>query len=73
MTVKNEERPKEEVLLDLLRSYTNEHGYPPSTREMAQAMGFRSVESIHRLLIILRDAGRVSWEPRKARTLRVVE
>lgn len=59
--------------MDFLRSYTDQHGYPPSTREMTSALGFRSVESIHRLLRTLREDGRVTWEPRKARTLRIVE
>lgn len=67
------EQPKHELLLEFLRDYTNGHGYPPSTREMTEALGFRSVESIHRLLRTLREDGKVTWEPRKARTLRIVE
>lgn len=59
-------------LLDFLRDYTDQHCYAPSTREMAEALGFRSVESIHRILKRLKEDGRVDWEPRKARTLRVL-
>jgi repressor LexA len=67
------EKTNEELLLDFIRSHTDAKGYPPSTREMAAEMGFKSVESIHRLLQRLRDAGKVEWEARKARTLRVLE
>lgn len=69
----NEELSKQDLLLEFLRSYTERRGYPPSTREMTEALGFRSVESIHRLLRTLREDGKVTWEPRKARTLRIVE
>ena len=69
----SDERPNQDILVDFIRNYTGDHGYPPSTREMAAAMNFRSVESIHRLLRTLREDGRVTWEPRKARTLRIVE
>lgn len=67
------EETNHDRLVGFLKSYTAEKGYPPSTREMAEALGFRSVESIHRLLRTLREDGRVTWEPRKARTLKVVE
>lgn len=69
----SEEISNQDILVDFIRKYTTDNGYPPSTREMAAAMNFRSVESIHRLLRLLRDAGRVDWQPRKARTLRIVE
>lgn len=69
----NVEPTKQEQLLDYLRVYTDSRGYPPSTREMTAALGFRSVESIHRLLRVLKEDGKVTWEPRKARTLRIVE
>lgn len=64
---------RSEALLGFISKYTEIQGYPPSTRDMAEALGFRSVESIHRMLKELRDSGRVTWEPRKARTLRVVD
>lgn len=69
----SEQPSKRDQLLDYLRIYTDNHGYPPSTREMTTALGFRSVESIHRLLRSLKEDGKVTWEPRKARTLRIVE
>lgn len=69
----SDERTNHDILIDFIASYIQKHQYPPSTREMALHMDFRSVESIHRLLRTLRDEGRVTWEPRKARTLRILE
>lgn len=58
-------------VIPLIVSYTSEKGYPPSTRDLAEALGFKSVESVHRLLAQLRASGEVDWVPGKARTLRV--
>lgn len=59
-------------LLEFVQQFTKSSGFPPSTREIAEALGFKSVESIHRMLTHLRAIGRVTWEPNKARTLKVL-
>lgn len=59
-------------LLTFVRAYADEHGYPPSTREITTELGFKSVESVHRILVHLREQGLVTWVPNHARTLRVL-
>lgn len=47
-------------------------GTPPTLRELASELGLSSPTPLLRYLQRLREEGKVSWEPGKARTLRVV-
>ncbi len=47
----------QQALLDFLRSYIDEQGYPPSYREMAAALGFRSTNGVAYQLRCLEDKG----------------
>lgn len=49
-----------------------DQGWTPSVRELAVELGFKSPTPILRYLERLREEGKVSWVPGKARTLRVV-
>lgn len=60
-------------LLEFLAEYITKSGYSPSTREMQAAMGVKSTETIHRLLISLRQDGRITWIDRVPRTVRIVD
>lgn len=40
-----------------INDYINEHGYAPSIREIQSYMGFSSISSAHRNLVILLDKG----------------
>jgi len=66
------DRPREIELMLFVQTFADQNGYPPSTREIATELGFKSVESVHRILVSLRDRGQVSWVPNHARTLRVL-
>lgn len=73
--VSTEQEPdptKADELLTFITNYINSRGFAPSTREMAEGMGMKSVQGIHRYLTQLREDGKVDWEPTKARTLRVI-
>lgn len=60
-------------LLDFIREFIDEKGYPPSYREMCAAAGVKSTRSVSRYLEILRDEGHVDWTPGKRRTLRLLD
>ncbi|MBE9102776.1 hypothetical protein [Vacuolonema iberomarrocanum] len=47
-------------------------GIPPTLRELQGQLGLRSTAAIQSHLDSLRDAGRVTWQPGRARTLQVV-
>lgn len=46
--------------------------YPPTVRELARAAGYEAHSQLHAQLCEWREAGLVTWETGKIRTLRVV-
>jgi repressor LexA len=64
--------PRQRKLLRAIGSLTKRKGYPPTIRELSQAMGERGTNGIAQHLGLLRRKGWVSWEPWKARTLQVI-
>jgi SOS-response transcriptional repressor LexA len=48
-------------------------GVPPSYEELQAELGIGSKSKIHYLLHRMRDRGLVTFEPRRARTVRVLE
>jgi len=61
-----------EIILEFVRKYRDQQGYPPSLLEISQAVGtVKSNVVMH--LRTLRADGRVTWQEHKSRTLRVVK
>lgn len=54
-----------------IKEMDKEQSYPPTVRELARVLG-RTVSGVHKDLYTLRDLGRVEWDERKPRTLRIV-
>ena len=48
---------KQQQILDYISSYSLEHGYPPSVREIGAEMGLRSPSTVHAHLKKLQEAG----------------
>jgi repressor LexA len=59
------------LIVQSIRDFLEEHGYPPTVREIGRAVGI-GVQSTHRHLIVLARAGVITWEPGCARTIRLV-
>lgn len=64
--------PRQRELLDAIGRLTNEQGYPPTIRELVDAMGYSTPNAVAQHLRLLHRKGWVIWEPGKSRTLRVV-
>ncbi|MCY0879872.1 MAG: transcriptional repressor LexA [Firmicutes bacterium] len=60
-------------ILAYIQSYTDRHGYPPSVREIAAAVGLKSTASVARYLKALEQSGRLSHPPAKRRAWSVTE
>ena len=58
-------------LYHYIADYVAVHGYGPTLREMAAAMGLKSFNTAHHHLRRLREFGLVTWTPGAARTVRV--
>ena len=59
---------RQSQILDFIRQYIFNNGYPPSVREIGSAVGLSSSASVHNNLKKLAEAGFVSWDPEKPRT-----
>jgi SOS-response transcriptional repressor LexA len=63
----------EDALHEFIKQFIAENQYPPSYREMAEAIGVNSTRTISRYLQRLKDRGLVEWTPRRYRTVRLIE
>ena len=63
---------REDEVLAYIKRYERRHAQPPTIREIADALGLASTNAVYKYLSRLREQGRLAWEPRKHRALRVV-
>lgn len=61
---------RQQRILDVIRAFTTEHGYPPSVREIGERVGLSSSSTIHAHLKALERRGLISRDPTKPRALR---
>ena len=61
--------PMRQKILDYISAYTDDNGYPPSVREICQAVGLRSPSTDHSHLKILQDAGLLEKGEGKTRSI----
>lgn len=62
-----------EALLRYIKAYIQEHGYPPSVREMGYVVGMKSTSSVQRNLEIMLKLGMIETDapPGTPRAIRV--
>jgi len=63
---------KQEVVLNYIKKYTVQHGYPPAIREIGTALGLSSPATVHTHLKKLEDAGCIRKANSKFRTIEVL-
>ena len=61
--------PRRQQILDFIRESTHRRGCPPSLKEIASAVGLRSVSAVSYHLKILEKAGYLDRDPRLPRTV----
>lgn len=59
-------------ILDFIKRYLSEHGYPPTVRDIGQAVGLTSSSTVHAHLANLEKAGAIRRDPTKPRALEVL-
>lgn len=67
----NKLSPMRQKILDYVTAYTRENGYPPTVREICDAVGLRSPSTVHSHLKILQDGGYLEKGEHKTRALSV--
>lgn len=60
---------KQQEIYDYILSFTNEHGYPPSVREIGAAVGLRSPSTVHFHMKGLEEAGVIVKAEGKTRAI----
>jgi repressor LexA len=63
---------RQQQVLDLIRSVVAERGYPPSVREIGEAVGLSSPSTVHSHLSSLVEAGYIRRDPTKPRAIEVL-
>lgn len=64
--------PKQQQIYDYILAFSDQHGYPPSVREIAEAVHLKSPATVHFHLKGLREAGYISQAEGKTRAITVV-
>lgn len=54
-----------------IRDFTQHYGYAPTIRELAERVGLASTSAVHHHLRALAKAGRITYTPTTARSLRI--
>jgi repressor LexA len=63
---------RQRQILDFLRSHAHHHSYPPTVREIGQAVGLSSSSTVQNHLNALETKGLIRRDPTKSRTVEVV-
>lgn len=63
---------RQDDVLDYIKKYIVEHGYPPATREIGAALGLSSPATVHTHLKKLEDAGYIKKTNAKFRTIEIL-
>lgn len=63
---------RQEDVLNYIKKYTVEHGYPPATREIGAALGLSSPATVHTHLKKLEEAGCIRKTDSKFRTIEIL-
>jgi len=63
---------RQQEILDFIKRYLAEHGYPPTVRDIGHAVGLTSSSTVHAHLANLERAGAIRRDPTKPRALEVL-
>src|SRR5439155_6340457 len=63
---------RQQEIWDFLVDYVDRHGYPPTVREIGEAVGLASPSTVHAHLANLERAGLLKRDPTKPRAVELV-
>ncbi|WP_217585527.1 transcriptional repressor LexA [Lentibacillus saliphilus] len=64
---------RQQMIIDFIRDEVNEKGYPPSVREIAEAVGLASSSTVHGHLSRLEKKGYIRRDPTKPRAIELLD
>ena len=63
---------KQQIVLEFLQEYSQDHGFPPTMREIGRGIGLSNVSAVRGHLTALERKGYISKDSDKARSIRVL-
>ncbi len=63
--------PRQRQVLEFIDTEQRERGYPPSVREIGEAVGLSSTSTVHAHLAALQDKGYITRDPTKPRAIEI--
>ncbi len=66
-------KDKQSQIYEFLKIYTENKGYPPSVREICEAVSLKSTSTVHGHLKRLEKKGLIKRDPTKPRALEIIE
>ncbi len=73
MSDKAELTAKQSAILEYLKQCVVENGYPPSIREICNAVGLKSTSSVHAYLEALENRGYISKDSHNSRSIKLLD
>src|SRR5450759_4873409 len=73
MVYQRELTKRQQQILDFIRAEIHRRGYPPSVREIGEAVGLSSSSTVHSHLAALEAKGFIRRDPSKPRALEVLD
>ena len=64
---------RQQEIMDAIRGFTGEHGYPPTVRDIGKAVGLNSSSTVHAHLANLEKLGLLRRDPTKPRAMELVD
>ena len=64
---------KQEEILTYIKDFTLEKGYPPTVRDICEAVGLKSTSSVHAHLSTLERNGFIRRDPTKPRAIEIID
>jgi repressor LexA len=68
----NDLSERQQAILGVIHEHVDAHGYPPSVREIGDAVGLKSTSSVHAQLATLEEKGYLRRDPTKPRALEFI-
>jgi len=70
--VKRDLTPRQEMILNYIQKVIDERGYPPSVREIGEAVGLKSSSTVHSHLVNLEKRGYIRRDQTKPRAIEII-
>jgi repressor LexA len=73
MTERKELPPRQQEILDFIQSYVQQNAYPPSVRDICEAVGLSSTSTVHGHLNALEEKGFIRRDGANARAISLLD